>query len=128
MGDLLIIDDNVDIADLLEDMMLAEGHCVRVAHDGEAGLRALAERLPDLVLLDVDMPVLDGPGMAYRMMVEDCGKEQIPIVLISGTLDLPRIARTVGTPYHLPKPFDPDELLAVTGLALAERKPPIPRP
>ncbi len=128
MADLLIVDDNVDLAALIEMLLTGEGHRVRVAHDGEEGMRALDGRVPELVILDVDMPVLDGPGMAYRMLVEDCGRELIPIVLLSGTIDLAAVARRVGTPYVLPKPCDPERLLQTVARALVERTPPHARP
>jgi DNA-binding response OmpR family regulator len=126
MSDVLIVDDNVDLAELVELLLTSEGYRVRVAHDGEAGMLALAERLPDLVVLDVDMPVLDGPGMAYRMLVEDCGRETIPIVLLSGTTNLVAIGRRVGTPFLLSKPCEPEPLLAMVRRALTERTPPRP--
>jgi DNA-binding NtrC family response regulator len=128
MADVLIVDDSVDIAEILEALMLAEGHRVRLAFNGQAGLSAIDERLPELVLMDIDMPVVDGPGMAYRMLVEDCGRETIPIVIVSGSPDLPRIGDAVGTPYVLAKPFDPEALVALTARALEERTPPTPRP
>jgi DNA-binding response OmpR family regulator len=127
MADLLIVDDNTELAQLVGMLLEAQGHCVRTADDGEAGLVALVERLPELVVLDVDMPILDGPGMAYRMMVEDCGRELIPIVLLSGTMDLQAIGHRVGTPYVLAKPSDPQRLLHMIDRALAERTPPHPR-
>jgi CheY-like chemotaxis protein len=126
MADLLIVDDNVDLAELLDGLLRSEGYGTRVAHDGQAGLGALNERLPDAVLLDVDMPVLDGPGMVYRMLLEDCGKENIPIVLVSGAVTLDAVARAVGTPYVLTKPFTLGQLLPVVERALAERTPPRP--
>jgi CheY-like chemotaxis protein len=126
MADVLIVDDNPDIGELLELLLLSEGHSVRVAHDGLRGLQELDRRLPDLVLLDVDMPVLDGPGLAYRMLVENCGKETIPIILVSATFDLPDVARKVGTPYTLAKPFDAEALLRLLGRVLVERCPPTP--
>jgi DNA-binding NarL/FixJ family response regulator len=52
---------------------LPEGHVVRVANDGEAGLRLLDESRPDAIVLDVEMPRLDGPTMAYRMFVHNAG-------------------------------------------------------
>jgi CheY-like chemotaxis protein len=128
MADILVVDDNVDLAQLVELLLVSENHRVRVAHDGEAGMVALAAGLPDVVVLDVDMPVLDGPGMAYRMLVEDCGREMIPIVLLSGSVDLAAAARRVGTPFVLRKPSDPEWLLAMVRRALTERTPPSPRP
>jgi CheY-like chemotaxis protein len=128
MAELLVVDDDADIAQLVELFLVGEGHRVRVAYDGEAGLSALRERLPDVVVMDIDMPILDGPGMAYRMLVEDCGKETIPIVIVSGNMNLPQIARRVGTPYTLSKPFGPAELVRLTDRALTERTPPCPPP
>ena len=126
MADLLVVDDDRDVADLMVAFLELEGHTVRCAHDGEKGLALLAERLPDLVVLDVEMPLLDGPGMATRMLVENCGKETIPILLVSGAVDLAAIAERVGTPYSLAKPFDPAALIALSALALRERRPPAP--
>jgi CheY-like chemotaxis protein len=126
MANVLIVDDNEEIAECLECLLKLEGHDVRVASHGEHGLLALTSRLPDLVILDVDMPILDGPGMAYRMFVDDCGREKIPIVLASAELRLPEIAARVGTPYYLGKPFDPTELMTLVNRALAEGTPPRP--
>lgn len=128
MADLVVVDDTPEITELLDALLRAEGHDVRTAGDGAQGMKALAERLPDLVIMDVEMPVLDGPGMAYRMLVEDCGRESVPIVMVSGAPNLPRIARRVGTRYLLAKPFDPDALLALVAQALEERSPPTPSP
>jgi DNA-binding NtrC family response regulator len=126
MADLLIVDDDVDISWLLEQLLALEGHTLRIASDGAAGLRLLQERAPDMVLLDVDMPVLDGPAMAYRMFVHNVGLENIPIVLLSACHDLDAIAARVGTPYAMAKPFDSRQLMTLLARALAERQ--LPRP
>jgi DNA-binding NtrC family response regulator len=126
VADLLIVDDDSDLGDLLAEALLDQGHSVRIARHGEEGLRLVAEREPDLVLLDVEMPVLDGPDMAYQMFLRNCGAEKIPIVLVSGRVDLPRAAAVVGTPYFLAKPYDVAAVVAITGRALAERIPPMP--
>ncbi|HLH30371.1 MAG TPA: response regulator, partial [Terriglobia bacterium] len=102
------------------------GHTVRMAADGEAGLRALQEHLPDLVILDVEMPVLDGPSMANRMFVHNLGLENVPVVLMSGVFDLPGVAARVGTPYFIAKPFDIPKLMGLIDRVLAERA--LPRP
>lgn len=128
MTDLVVIDDELDISWILQQLLEAEGYTVRVANDGRAGLRLLAERLPDLVILDVEMPELDGPSMVYQMFVHNVGMENIPIILISGDFDLSTIAARVGTPYHLAKPFDPLELTALVKRALRERALPRPNP
>jgi CheY-like chemotaxis protein len=127
MADLLVVEDNPDLAEPLIDLLVELGHRVDSACHGEEGLRRLDRGpLPDLVLLDVEMPVLDGPGMAYRMLIEDAGKELIPVILLSGVMDLPKVAARVGTPYFLTKPYRIDALLALLDRALAERHVPCP--
>jgi len=124
MADLLLVDDDADISEPLAEFLQADGHRVRVAENGMVGLRLLAEGLPDLVLLDVEMPVLGGPDMANRMFLEDVGRERVPIVFLSGVPDLHRIAHRIGTSYYLQKPFQIGALRAVVARALAERTAP----
>ncbi len=128
MARLLIVDDDVDVADALADVLSYEGHTVRVAHDGLEGLARLAEGPVDLILLDVDMPRMSGPEMASMLCVRDAGLEGIPILLLSGNADLPSIATHVGTPYFLAKPCSFGQLSARMTQALAERTPPQSRP
>jgi DNA-binding response OmpR family regulator len=123
---LLLVDDDVDVCWILRELLEGEGHAVRVAHDGEAGLRLLGESRPDAIVLDVEMPKLDGPSMAYRMFVHNAGLENIPIVLLSGVQDLQATAWRVGTPYYLGKPFDFEALVSMVGRAVVERE--LPRP
>jgi DNA-binding NtrC family response regulator len=125
MAQLLVVDDDNDVAETLR-LVLEDHHAVRLAKNGAEGMRLLSERKPDLILLDVEMPVLDGPGMAYRMFIEDAGREMIPIILISGVADLEGVAERVGTPYYLLKPVDFEPLLELVQRALIERRAPRP--
>ncbi len=138
--DLLVVDDDPGVAALLTAVLRSEGHEVRTAADGQGGLAEVRRRKPDLVLLDVEMPVLTGPEMAYRLFIQDCGDELIPIrgepregaerplsiVLLSGVVDLPDVARVVGSRYFLSKPYTLDAPTDVVRRALAERAPPCP--
>ncbi len=128
MADVLVIDDDIDSAEVLAEIMIDSGHEVRIGYNGQDGLRLAAERLPELALLDVEMPVLDGPGMAYEMFIHDMGMELVPVVLLSGVPELDTIAAEVGTPYYLAKPYRYEQLLAMVKRALDERRPPTPRP
>jgi DNA-binding NtrC family response regulator len=127
MADVLIVDDDMDVADLLGELLVERGHLIRIARNGEEGLRALSPRAPDVVLLDIEMPVLDGPGMAYQMFLRNCGMEAVPIVLLSGIVALDRVAARVGTPYFLAKPYAPDAVISLCEKALAERTAPRPK-
>jgi len=128
VADLLIIDDDLDAAAILAEIMEMKGHTVRVGYDGQEGLELVQARKPDLVLLDVEMPHLSGPGMAYRMMVHDMGLEDVPIVLLSGLVGLAGVAAQVGTPYFLSKPYRYEPVLAIVDRALAEHVSPHPSP
>jgi CheY-like chemotaxis protein len=127
VANLLIVDDDGDLSETCAEVLRAEGHAVRQAENGQQGLDRVAEQLPDLILCDVEMPVLSGPDMAYRMLVADAGREKVPLLLISGLPGLGEVAREVGTPYVLGKPFTVKQLTEHVAQALAERIPPRPR-
>jgi CheY-like chemotaxis protein len=104
MANILIVDDDVDMVDASKELLESVGHCVRTGHSGEEGLASLARAaLPDCLLLDVDMPTMNGPAMAHQMLLHEGGEERIPILLVSGRNDLSAVAARMGTPYFLAK-------------------------
>ena len=122
---LLLVDDDNDIVEAIGELLRDEGHEVHSASTGEEGLAVLrASPLPDALVLDVDMPVLGGPGMAHKMLLHDAGEEKIPIILMSARDDLPEIAREMGTSYVLKKPPTLNAFLALLDRALLERHAP----
>jgi DNA-binding response OmpR family regulator len=122
---LLLVDDDNDIVEALGELLRAEGHTVQSASTGEEGLSVLrASPLPDALVLDVDMPVLGGPGMAHKMLLHDAGEESVPILLMSARQDLPEIAEEMGTSYVVKKPTTIGAFLLVLDRALRERRAP----
>ena len=97
-----------------------------MGYDGLEALRLISERRPDVVLFDVEMPALSGPDAAYVLVLRNCGDEKIPVVLLSGVIDLPDVAACVGTPYYLAKPYNLDEVLQLLQHVLDERIAPTP--
>lgn len=126
MADLLIIDDDVDSADALAMIMQSEGHQVRTGYNGIEGMQLAGEQSPDALLLDVEMPLMDGPGMAVAMLLHNAGLEKVPVILLSGVVGLEKIAAEVGTPYFLGKPYHLKQIVALVRRALAERIAPRP--
>jgi CheY-like chemotaxis protein len=127
VAEVLIVDDDEDTLEVLAELVATEGHHVRVARDGVEGLRSLESGVVDLILLDIEMPQLTGPQMAYQLFVRDAGMEKIPILLLSGNLGLDRVAKAVGTPYFLSKPCSAEKLFALSERALSEKTPPQPK-
>jgi CheY-like chemotaxis protein len=127
MQDVLVVDDDRDLREVLVEILLVYGHRVTSASDGVHGFDQACSTRPDVILTDIDMPILDGPGMVLRLHGYDRGLERIPIILVSGAPDLQSRASQVGTPYFLSKPYVIDELLSVLERALAERIAPTAR-
>ena len=107
----LIADDNEDAADMLATLVRMRGHEVAVAHDGLEALSSAASFLPDVALLDIGMPELDGHQVAEQLRRER-GSE-VTLVAITGWGDTPdkQRAASSGFDHHLTKPIDLDGLI-----------------
>ena len=124
---ILLVDDDDDLREALsEQLVMTEDFDVFEAATGQEGMEKAKAAHYDLVILDVEMPHLTGPEMAYRMFLHDAGLENVPVVLVSGALGLTEIAERAGIPYVLAKPFDLPVFLALVERALSERRPPAP--
>lgn len=111
----VVIDDNEANLDLLRRVLaMRPGIRVSVARDGLDGVALVAAELPDLVLLDLHLPLIDG-GEVLRRLKADPSTERIPVVVLSGVADGETIRRTRedGAGGYLTKPFDVRELLEV---------------
>jgi CheY-like chemotaxis protein len=126
LPELVVVDDDADLRELLALILTAEGHHVRLADSGATGLVLLEHLAPDLLVMDVDMPGLGGRAVAREIRQRDRGLERIPIVLISGAMDLGVVATDVGTPYFLAKPCGLIDVVAIVERALRERLAPAP--
>ncbi|MBD0289790.1 MAG: response regulator [Thermoleophilia bacterium] len=111
----LIVDDDDGLREYLRANLEMEGYLVREAPSAAEGLRALDEEPPDLILLDVMMPQVDGWEMLRRVR-ERHGVESIPVVMFSGKVegDDAAAAEERGAQAFIGKPFDPEQLLAET--------------
>ncbi|HEY4591132.1 MAG TPA: ATP-binding protein, partial [Thermoanaerobaculia bacterium] len=116
---ILLADDNADMRDYVRRLLAAEYEVAAVA-DGEAALRAIAQRRPDLVLTDVMMPNLDGFGL-LKALREDPERAAIPVILLSARAgEEARVeGLEAGADDYLIKPFSARELLARVAGTLA---------
>jgi PAS domain S-box-containing protein len=107
----LIVDDERDVATATEMLLRLKGHEVRLAHDGPAALAAAGGAPPDVVLLDLGMPGMDGYAVA-RALREQRGGADVPIVAVSGfsrDVDVQK-SKDFGFIAHLVKPVEPEAL------------------
>ena len=122
----LIVDDESDLTEALPLRPSSGwGFTVAVAHDGDEGLRKASAFRPDMILLDIAMPNVDGWEMCRRLR-DDPETRVIPIVVMTAwsTDDLHRRAQDEGVAKVLLKPADDDELLAVLRSVAGTSRPP----
>lgn len=110
-GDVLVVDDNADMVEVMELMLGQAGYSVRSASNGEEALEAVAARMPDLVLLDLLMPVMDGWQCA-RELRSRYGRA-VPIVVVTAAEHARASAAQIGADEVLSKPFEVSLLLKV---------------
>jgi CheY-like chemotaxis protein len=114
----LVVDDDPDILDAICDILDAEGYRVSRARHGQEALREIESERPDVILLDLMMPVMDGVAFAQALRLRPAFSD-VPIVVISADGN-PHRAAAVGATGYLAKPFDIDALLAqVAGITRA---------
>ena len=110
---ILVVEDNLKLAANLQRLLELEGHAVAVAHDGEEGLRrALAERF-DCIVLDLNLPKLDGLAVCRALRAGD-DPTPAPILMLTARSSKRDVVLGLdtGADDYLAKPFDLDELLA----------------
>ncbi len=106
---ILIADDNRDAADTMGMLLELVGHEVIVAHSGNQALELGRQRRPDVVILDIGMPDINGYEVARTARSEDWGRSAYLIALTGwGQADDKERARMAGFDRHLTKPVDPD--------------------
>jgi CheY-like chemotaxis protein len=108
---ILVVEDDEDIRDLVELVLSNAGYEVLAAQNGAAALQVVGTAQPDLILLDMRMPVMDGWEFArqYRARTES----HAPIVVLTAARDAAGRAAEIHANGYLGKPFDVDDLLAL---------------
>lgn len=113
---ILVVDDNVDGARSVAELLRLWGHEVEVAHDGLTAVASARKRRPEFVLLDLGMPGIDGFQVAKMLRLEP-GLEAMRIIAVTvqaGDEDR-RLGREAGIDQHLVKPVDPRFLQSLLG-------------
>ncbi len=110
----LVADDNHDAAELLAEWLRLSGYTVHIAGDGTSAARMAMELRPDVAVLDIGMPGLNGYEVAQRIRSQEWGRHALLVAATGWGQDADRLKATdAGFDAHLTKPFDPDDLAAL---------------
>jgi two-component system, cell cycle response regulator DivK len=110
---ILVVEDQEDNRQILRDLLSSAGYEMTEARDGEAGVNAAKEQHPDLILMDIQLPLMDGHE-ATRRIKADPELKNIPIIVVTSYAlsgDNSK-ARAAGCDAYITKPYSPRQLLA----------------
>jgi len=119
---ILVVEDQEDLRGVLRDLLTGSGYTVIEAGDGEAGVAKAKSERPDLVLMDIQMPVIDGYEATRRIKLDPALKP-IPIVAVSSFAmkgDEEK-ARAAGCDHYVTKPYSPMQLLRLIRSFLGDK-------
>jgi len=117
---ILIVDDDGDLRTLLGLCFLRRGHSIVVAGDGAVGLQCVAAHAPDLLVTDLNMPVLDGLGLLRELRA--AGHADLPVIVHTARADQRSAAISAGADAFLVKPVPLRQLGETAVRLLAERR------
>jgi DNA-binding response OmpR family regulator len=119
-GRLLVVDDDRGILAFIREALADEGYEVQTVSSGEDAMRAVHRKRPDLILLDINLPGVDGWDVLSRL--RDAAGPQVPVVVMTAGYNAQEQALATGAQGYLGKPFDLDDLMnaveAHAGLAM----------
>lgn len=112
---ILVVDDDPDLVEVLGKRLKANRYQVVTAYDSEEGLEKARSESPDLIILDVMMPGMDGAAMAASLREND-STSKIPVIFLTGIVEREEAeeqGHKIGGNIFIAKPFDTKELLAI---------------
>ena len=112
---ILVVEDDADVRRVIVESLQMTGHTVADAADGHAGLAALAQNPPDLLVVDYAMPLMNGAEVITHARLQVPG---LPVILATGYADMVEVGRVLGTQSILVKPFDISTLLDAVAQAM----------
>ena len=120
---ILVADDERELVEAISDRLKAASYAVLAAYDGQQTLEIALRERPDLILLDVLMPVLDGYS-CLRKINAALGRSTIPVIVLTSREYMKDLFTLEGIQDYLVKPFDPDALLERIAAVLAKKRNP----
>ncbi|MDD5595230.1 MAG: response regulator [Candidatus Omnitrophica bacterium] len=121
---ILIVDDEVDLIRILKAHLEKQGYEVYAAYDGQQGLDAVNAQHPDLVILDMILPVMSGIEL-YEKITTSYGKTKVPVLVLTARDELGSLFKEIDADGFLAKPFETNDLLVEIKKILDRKKDPV---
>ena len=120
----LVVDDHEDNVAIVSRILLDRGYEVRIARDGWSALESVRQQRPDVVLLDIMMPGMDGMQVLDHLK-RDPGSSSIPVVMVTAKSEDKDVLAGYesGADYYITKPFTARQILYALGLVLGTKEP-----
>ena len=122
---ILAIDDENDVLLIIKTALTGEGYEIITASNGFDGLALAEDHLPDLILLDLRMPEMDGMEVLQRLRNNE-KTQNLAVIILTGISDKKKIREALdkGITYYIVKPFECQDLISKINLALQDLEPP----
>jgi DNA-binding response OmpR family regulator len=122
---ILAIDDESDLLLIIKTALFAEGYDVLTATNGPDGLALASDHIPDLIILDMMMPEMDGFEVLKELRASD-KTAGIPVIMLTGVSEKAKIRTALdqGIDYYIVKPFEFHDLLSKIKIAMTDAEPP----
>lgn len=120
---IMVVDDNPDIVTIVKTILEGKGYGVQSAYSGQEVFNLLEEQKPDLIILDIMMPQMDGLEVLTRLK-GDTGTATIPVILLTAKVQYEDVlgGYKMGADYYITKPFTSTQLINGINLLLGEGK------
>lgn len=121
---ILVVDDEPNIVKMVESRLKANGYDVISAFDGKEGIEKAKQNKPDLIVLDILMPEMDGTAVAEELK-KDAQLRGIPIIFLTCLVEKGEIRdneHMIGGNLFIAKPFEPDELLSMINQSISKQR------
>jgi two-component system OmpR family response regulator len=121
---ILVAEDDADVRNLVRVQLDMAGYDTHIAHNGREAIERIARLQPAAVILDINMPELDGFGV-LRVLKKDASTHAIPVIVLTARHDMDdvKLAISLGAKDYLTKPFNEGQLMARVARALRPAKP-----
>ena len=118
---IMVVDYNSDIVAIIKTILEVKGYALQFAYSGQEAFNLLGEQKPDLIILDILMPTIDGLEVLTRLK-GDPGTASIPVILLMSKVEYKDvlIGYKMGANYYITKPFTKGQLLEGINLVLGE--------